>query len=275
MTKSPKDAGRQIAGGISYRASIAGDTDGLPVICLHGIGGDDTSFADQLDNLGARSVYAWNMPGYAGSAVMKSMDFAALSDALIGFMDALGIARAHLAGQSIGGMIAQETAIRYPGRIASLVLIATVPAFGGRDDSFKQAFLHARLAPLEAGGDMRDVANDAIPAITGPNCDAAMQASAIEAMAAIDQNAYRQVLATLVTFNRRDDQNLLTLPCCLIAGSLDDNAPARVMEKMANNLPNASFHIIDHAGHLVNTESPNQVNAIVTAFLDKTDHLLA
>ncbi|MDA7599655.1 alpha/beta fold hydrolase, partial [Alphaproteobacteria bacterium] len=66
------------------------------------------------------------------------MDFAVLSDALIVFMDALGIVRAHLAGQSIGGMIAQETAIRYPDRIASLVLIATVPAFGGRDDSFKQ-----------------------------------------------------------------------------------------------------------------------------------------
>ena len=41
-----------------------------------------------------------------------------------------------IAGQSIGGMIAQEMAIRHPHRIAGLVLIATVPAFGGRDDSF-------------------------------------------------------------------------------------------------------------------------------------------
>ena len=43
------------------------DMVGPPVLCLHGIGGDRTSFADQLGQLGGRRVIAWNMPGYGGS----------------------------------------------------------------------------------------------------------------------------------------------------------------------------------------------------------------
>ena len=81
---------------------------GIPVLCLHGIGGDHTSFADQLAQLGERRVIAWNMPGYGGSDPMVQMDFAALSGAVIALLDELGIEDVHLVGQSIGGMIAQE-----------------------------------------------------------------------------------------------------------------------------------------------------------------------
>ncbi len=87
------------------------------------------------------------MPGYGESAPLAAMDFAALCDRLCAALDALGMVRVVIAGQSIGGMIAQEMAIRHPGRVAGLVLIATVPGFGGRDDSFRDAFLAARLAP--------------------------------------------------------------------------------------------------------------------------------
>ena len=84
-----------------------------------------------------------------------------------------------------------------------------------------------------------------------------------------DPVAYRQVLKCLVTFNRRADQHQLTMPCCLIAGDLDDNSPARVMRKMAEKLPNAEFHIIESAGHLVNSEKPDLVNSVLCDFFDQ------
>ena len=59
------------------------DMVGPPVLCLHGIGGDRTSFADQLGQLGGRRVIAWNMPGYGGSDPLKQVDFAALSGAVV------------------------------------------------------------------------------------------------------------------------------------------------------------------------------------------------
>ena len=245
---------------------------GPPVLCLHGIGGDRTSFADQLGQLGGRRVIAWNMPGYGGSDPLKQVDFAALSGAVVALLDALGIATVHLVGQSIGGMIAQEVAIRSSDRVASLGLIATTPAFGGRDDSFKQAFVAARLGPLDAGADMATLAQQAIPAIIGPAASAEMRQLAIAAMGRIDETAFRQVVSCLVTFNRRADQHRISQPCCLIAGSHDTNSPARVMAKMADGLANATFHIVDQAGHLVNSESPETVNAILTAFFNRVEN---
>ncbi len=85
-------------------------------------------------------------------------------------------------------------------------------------------------------------------------------------MAAIPEAAYRQVLATLVTFNRREDQHLITCPCLLIAGGKDDNSPARVMEKMADRLPDAALLVIENAGHLVNSEAHQDCNRAISAF---------
>ena len=258
------------ADGVSFLASGgAGDGTQLPLICLHGIGGDASSFMPQLQGLKTgRRVLSWDMPGYGGSAPLAEMDFASLCDRLCDALDALEIGQVVIAGQSIGGMVAQEMAIRHPGRVAGLVLIATVPAFGGRDDSFKHSFLAARLAPLDRGVTMAALAEEAIPAVLGKAADEAMRRDAVAAMAGIPESGYRQVLQTLVTFNRREDQHRITCPCCLIAGGEDDNSPARVMAKMAEKLADATFHVVETAGHLVNSEAAGECNAVIDRFLD-------
>ena len=240
-----------------------------PLVCLHGIGGDARSFMPQLRGLaGRRRILSWDMPGYGGSTPLDDMNFESLCDRLCAALDALGIGTAVIAGQSIGGMIAQEMAIRHPGRVAGLVLIATVQAFGGRDDSFKDSFLAARLAPLDRGVTMQALAEEAIPSVLGAAADQTVRREAIAAMADIPEQAYRQVLQTLVTFNRREDQNRISCPCCLIAGGEDDNSPARVMAKMAERLADATFHIVESSGHLVNSEAGDECNAIIDRFLD-------
>ena len=98
-----------------------------------------------------------------------------------------------------------------------------------------------------------------------------MRQIAVDAMGRIDETAFRQVISCLVTFNRRADQHRITQPCCLIAGSHDTSSPARIMAKMANGLANATFHIVDQAGHLVNSEYPDIVNAMLTDFFDRVE----
>ena len=273
MTGPAKTMERLTAAGISFLAGGDPDnkTGALALVCLHGIGGDATSFRAQIDGLAGpdQPVLSWDMPGYGGSAPLAAMDFAALCERLCAALDALGMVRVVIAGQSIGGMIAQEMAIRHPDRVAGLVLIATVPGFGGRDDSFRNAFLAARLAPLDQGTGMAALATEAIPAVLGPAADSTIRDEAVTAMAAIPEAAYRQVLTTLVTFNRREDQHLITCPCLLIAGGKDDNSPARVMEKMADRLPDAALLMIENAGHLVNSEAFEDCNSAISAFLQR------
>jgi len=274
MTGTDGDPERLTAAGTGFLAGGSEHASAPPLVCLHGIGGDATSFRAQIAGLAGpdQRVLSWDMPGYGGSAPLAAMDFAALCERLCAALDELGLGRVIIAGQSIGGMIAQEMAIRHPGRVAGLVLIATVPGFGGRDDSFRDAFLAARLAPLDQGVGMGALAAEAIPAVLGPAVldpavDSAIRDEAIAAMAGIPESAYRQVLATLVSFNRREDQHLITCPCLLIAGGKDDNSPARVMERMADRLPDAALLVIENAGHLVNSEAHRDCNKAIGAFL--------
>jgi len=269
MTGTDGDPERLTAAGTGFLAGGSEHASAPPLVCLHGIGGDSTSFRAQIAGLAGpdQRVLSWDMPGYGGSAPLAAMDFAALCERLCAALDELGLGRVIIAGQSIGGMIAQEMAIRHPGRVAGLVLIATVPGFGGRDDSFRDAFLAARLAPLDQGVGMGALAAEAIPAVLDPAVDSAIRDEAIAAMAAIPESAYRQVLATLVSFNRREDQHLITCPCLLIAGGKDDNSPARVMERMADRLPDAALLVIENAGHLVNSEAHRDCNKAIGAFL--------
>ncbi|MEL6792222.1 MAG: alpha/beta hydrolase, partial [Pseudomonadota bacterium] len=231
--------------------------EGASVIAMHGIGGGPTSFADQIGALPAR-VIAWAMPGYRNSPP-DELTFENLAARLAAFMDALGLERAHLLGHSIGGMVAQEFAARHPDRTASLVLIGTTPSFGGRDPAFAEAFLEARLAPLDAGATMAEIAEASAPNICGPGASAEVFAKVAAPMAATPEATWRAVLKCLTTFNRRDDIAAMTMPTCLIAGTDDKNAPARTMEKMAAQMPDAEYHLLDGVGHMINQEAPETV----------------
>lgn len=238
------------------------------VVCLHGIGGDDASFAPQSELLSDKyRIVVWNMPGYRDSDRLEQMSFETLASSLAKLLDTLDCAPVHIIGQSIGGMIAQEMFHRYPDKVKSLILVATTSAFGGRDDSFKNAFLEARLSPLESGMSMRQVAESAMPSIVGSKTEPHLIRSAINSMATLDTDVYRQVLGCLVTFNRREEWADINCPLCLVAGSEDTNSPAATMRKMAEKLPQAEYHEIEGAGHLINLEQGKAFNSIVKSFL--------
>lgn len=249
---------------MAYRSAGAGD---VPVICLHGIGGDASFFEPQLAGLsGSRRIVSVDLPGYGASDPLEETTFEALSSAVIGLLDAFEIEKAHLCGHSIGGMIAIETACRYGDRVASLALIATTSAFGGQDDTFKEAFVAARLKPLDAGKTLAELARAFIPEITGPRADKAVLAAATASMAAVPESTYRDIIRCLVTFNRRQDIASLPQPACLIAGEVDHNAPSRTMARMAAAMGSAEFHEIAGAGHLVSLEAAEDTNHILSAF---------
>ncbi|MGJ8528529.1 alpha/beta fold hydrolase [Maritalea sp.] len=240
----------------------------IPVVCLHGIGGNTDSFRPQLDELSKYArVIALNLPGYGGSRLISPVTFETLSNKLHDFLDAAGIERAVLLGQSIGGMVAIDFAIRFPERVEKLILVGTTSAFGGRDETFKDAFLKARLAPLDAGKSMAELANEFVPEIVGPIASPTDIANAVNSMSEVPLETYRAIIECLVTFNRREDLSSISHPTCLIAGEHDRNAPAKTMEKMALEMPNAAFHLVEGAGHLVNLEAGAATNAIVKKFL--------
>jgi 3-oxoadipate enol-lactonase len=151
---------------------IAGD-EGLPLVFLHGIGGDAESWRPQLDAFaGDYRAIAWDMPGYGDSAPLADMTFPALVDAVLALLDRLSLPSVHLVGHSLGGMIAQAFALAHPERLRSLTLAATSAAFGKRaggepDPAWRDSFIEQRLGPLDRGASMAELAPKLVQGLIG------------------------------------------------------------------------------------------------------------
>ena len=157
--------------------------------------------------------------------------------------------------------------VQKPARIRGLLLAASSPAFGNTDGDFQKQFLAQRLAPLEAGKTMADIADRLIPSMVAPGSTEPALALAREGMAAIAPDTYRAALHALVQFEQRAALPTITVPVLCLAAGHDRTAPPSVMERMSQKIPGARYACLAGAGHLLQYEQPEAFNAELEKFL--------
>ncbi len=241
------------------------------LVFLHGIGGGKQGFADQLDFFAAQGyrALAWDMPGYGDSALIAPYDFDGLAQALWRMLDQAQVARAVLIGHSMGGMVAQQAWTQHPERIAALVIAASSPAFGNASGDFQSQFVAQRLAPLEAGQTMADVARAVIPGMLAPGYQGAGRDLAQRCMAAVPPASYRAAIQALVRFEQRAALPTICVPTLCLAAEHDQTAPPEVLRRMAEKIPGAQFAVLPAAGHLLCFEQPEAFNHAIHSFLSQ------
>lgn len=241
----------------------------LPLVFLHGIGGRASGWGpiQQACAHAGHGSLAWDMPGYGDSPLIAPYDFDGLADALAALMDAQGLPQAVLVGHSLGGMVALQMWARHPQRVAGLVLAASSPAFGHGSGDFQQAFIAQRLAPLEAGRSMADVAEGLIPTMVAPGFDGPGLAQAKACMGSITPAAYKAALGALVQFEQRAALPTIKVPTLCIAAEHDRTAAPTVVQRMADKIPNAQYQCLNGVGHLLTFEQPDRFADALLSFL--------
>jgi len=120
---------RTVMGRVAYAAAGTG----APLVCLHGLGGTKASFMSTIAALAGDDlrVVALDLPGFGDSAkpIRAPYDAPFFARSAIAALDALGIERAHLAGNSMGGRVAIEAGFTHPDRVDRLVLISPALAW--------------------------------------------------------------------------------------------------------------------------------------------------
>jgi len=114
------------------RVSTLTTGDGPDVLLLHGLGGAKSSFFDAAATLSQRyRVHALDLPGFGASSKPMTAPYTAqwFAETVLETMDTLGIERAHVVGNSMGGRIAIELGLRHPERVTSLGLLCPAVAF--------------------------------------------------------------------------------------------------------------------------------------------------
>ena len=250
----------------AYAEKGTGDT---LVLLLHGIGGDRTVWPWQMKSLAAAGyrVVAWDMPGYGASASIDPYTIRTLSESAAVLIQHLGAPKTVVVGHSMGGMVAQSLAAAHPGLVQGLILYGTSPAFGKPEGDWQREFLAARLAPLDAGKTMPELAASLVAAMLGEDADPAGVALAEASMGRVSPDVYRRSLAALVGFDERAALARIAVPTLLIVGERDGNAPPAVMSRMADKVNGAQYLCVPGAGHLTHMEQPARFDESMLTFL--------
>ncbi len=153
----------------------------------------------------------------------------------------------------MGGMVAQElrgAASRRDG--ARLTLSARARPLAGRTANGSSAFVRQRLAPLEAGKTMAELAPKLVARLIGPAADeAGIAHRAAQHGAACRQRPSAAAVRLLVTFDRRDALAPSRCPTLVLAGERDRNAPPAMMRAHGRAHPAApSIACLPDVGHL-------------------------
>ena len=252
-----------VDGPLAWREQGRGD----PVVFLHGLGGSRTSWAPQLEGLSADfRCLAWDMPGYGASAPADPLTFASTADAAARLLDAAGIGRAHLVGESFGGMHALHTALRHPDRVNRLVLANTSAAFGV-DGTDAEAWKASRLNPLDSGATPADMAEPVLAGLVGPGIGAEAMAMRTAAFARIPASGLRAAVRCLPDHDVRARLHEIAAPALVVAGELDAETPVAYSQALADGLADAELVVLEGVGHLAASEAPEAFNSLVRRFL--------
>lgn len=241
----------------------------IPVVFLHGIGGGARSFAPQMASFAAAGYHpiALDLMGYGTREPIEALSFEALAEDVEFAIGESGLERPVLVGHSMGGMVVQTMLRRAQLDYAAAVLSCTSPAFGNPAGDFQKKFIVDRLAPLDAGKSMADVAPGAADNVMGPNADPAGRALFIEQYGKVPEATYRAAVKCLVTFDERANLPNIKVPVLCLAAELDRNAPPPVLEKMAGKIPGAYYLCLSGLGHMPNLEAPAAFDGAIFNFL--------
>jgi pimeloyl-ACP methyl ester carboxylesterase len=180
-------------------------------------------------------------------------------------MDSAGVNSAHVVGISMGGMIAQELALRHPERITRLVLGCT-HAGGFRSVRARPQVLRLLAAPLMAPDDKLAAM---VPYIYHAKTPAERIAADLQLMRrnVPSLRGYLQQLTAIISWSSWSRLPSMKVPVLIIHGDADLLVPTENARILASRIPNSRLIILPNAGHMFATDQPELTRAALLGFL--------
>jgi 3-oxoadipate enol-lactonase len=236
---------------------IHGEAGRPTVVLMEGYGGDIPGWGSTIEHLSKEfHVLAHDFRGSGRSlGPDATATLSTFVDDTLAIMDQVGIDRAHVYGQSFGGMVAQELALAQSDRVRSLVLGAT-----------------------HCGGPKRRLGRIRVPK-DRPYLALFSEGFALEHPERVE--AHRELVArspqtleaarpqyqAMQAFDVCDRLAGLRLPVLILHGSEDRLVPSANAHLLAERIPGARVVLLPGAGHLYHWEQPEEADRVVEAFV--------
>ncbi len=269
------------ANGIKLEVDVSGPSTGEPLLLVMGLGMQLIAWEDALvsllvergfrvirfdnrdiglsqgfDHLGVPNMMVAALKATLGLKVPAVYSLDDMAADAAGLLDALGIARAHVCGISMGGMIAQLMAAQHPRRVGSLTLLMTSSGsrrLPGPSLKLRSALLSRPPRPHDVESVVAHGAGF-FQLIGSP-----LYPQDIELTLSRVREAYRrsyrpagsarQLLAVAAAPDRRPLLRQLRLPCEILHGVADPLIPVAAARDLHASIPGAGLDLVDGMGH--------------------------
>lgn len=258
--------------GWSTRVLEAGG--GPPLVLMHGTGGHLEAFTRNVAALSAHfHVIAYDYPGHGWSALATAdIEIDTYVSHLKSLLHALGVDRAHLSGESLGGWVAARFAAEHPEMVDRLILntpggtmasaevmerIRSLSQAAADDPSTER--IRARLEWLMA--DPRSVTDELVAVRQSIYARPGFAESMRHILCLQDVDVRRRNMLTAA------ELNAITAPTLVVWTSNDPSGPAKAGLDMADAVQEGHFELIEEAGHWPQWEQRERFDELALSFL--------
>lgn len=238
-----------------------------PLICVHGVG----SYLEAWDGVVRVldpdfRILRFDLRGHGQSMRVKGRyEIGDFVGDLLALADHAGFVEFDLAGFSLGGLIAQRTALDYPQRVKRLVLISTV---AGRNDD-EQARVKARLAALTSSdrGAHYDASLNRWFTEAFQTANPELMQSLRARNAANDPECYAAAYRVLAETDLGPELGWIACPTLIMTGEEDQGSNPRMARFMHEKIRGSQLAILPGLRHSILQEAPDQVASHIGNFL--------
>jgi pimeloyl-ACP methyl ester carboxylesterase len=253
---------------------------GPPVVFIHGLSGSWQNWLEQLPVFARdHRVITFDLPGFGASEMPREKitirGYGRFVDALL---DELGVSSGAVVGNSMGGFIGIELAIRFPERVERLVLVSAaglsieylrneraLAVLGAIEN--RLAAYSGWLASRSDALARRPGARRMIFGIVAKRPDRLPGPLIAEQVRGSGKPGFLPALDALTDYPIRDRLGEIACPTLIVWGAEDKLVPARDADEFALLIPNSRKVVWPDTGHVAMLERPEAFNALVQAFL--------
>lgn len=255
------------ANGIDISYEIEGEGEWL--VFSHSLACNKAMWRPQIAALSAqfrclsfdtRGHGATSAPDIPYTLDLMAEDFKALCDAL-------GIERCHFVGLSMGGMIGQTVALKYPGRLRTLTIVDSTSKYNADGGPFWQA--RAKVAETEG---MMPLLEPTIARwFTAPFRAAhpALMAEVSRWIVGTPPLGYRSACLAIAAVNTTADLHRINIPTLVVVGAEDPATPPAMSETLHKGIAGSELVILQNAAHIASLEQVEVFTSALSNFLQR------
>jgi 3-oxoadipate enol-lactonase len=259
--------------GTRIHYEVTGKSGATPVLMIQGLGASKNAWNLQRIAMATRfRIISFDNRGAGRSdKPIEPFTLEQMADDALAVLDAAGIETAHVVGASMGGVISQIIAVKYPHRVRSLTLVCTAC----RNHPWRQELLQT-WAKTAADKGMIEVGKEAAQWVMSPRSFRRLVPAFtwMGPLAALRprHSFVSQIDAILNTREDLVDQlSTITAPTMVIVGNQDILTPRGDSEEIAERIPNAELVVISGAAHGLMMEHSSTFNRILIEFLQRSE----